>query len=227
VKEALLMPIPHAKPDYRDLSDWVVIQILDAVREGTILPGERLIEGEIATRFGVSRAPVRDAIHKLDRLGFVVQDGPRTTRLRSWSARDVVELLEMFDWLVALSARLAATRITDEDIQALEQVIEETRRAIESDPDDFQEQMTLDVKFHVLLARSSGNSQLEEMIAYLWLPQEVYHQQFLSQVGRAYSLHEHSELLQAVRSGNPDTAEACARRHALEGLQGVMEAIQK
>jgi DNA-binding GntR family transcriptional regulator len=221
------MPIPHAKPDYRDLSDWVVIQILDAVREGTILPGERLIEDEIATRFGVSRAPVRDAIHKLDRLGLVVHDGPRTTRLRSWTARDIVELLEMFDWLVALSARLAATRLTGEDIQDLEQVIEDTRAAIETDPDNFQEQMALDVKFHVLLARASGNRQLEEMIAYLWLPQEVYHQQFLSQVGRSYSLHEHSELLEAVRSGDPDNAEACARRHALEGLQGVMKAIQR
>jgi DNA-binding GntR family transcriptional regulator len=133
----------------------------------------------------------------------------------------------MFDWLVALSARLAATRVTQGDLQELEQVLEETRQAIETNPDDFQEQIAHDIKFHVLLARISGNRQLQETIADLWLPQEVYHHQFLRRVGRAYSLHEHMELLEAVKSGDPDIAEACARRHAMEGLSGVIQVFGK
>jgi DNA-binding GntR family transcriptional regulator len=138
----------------------------------------------------------------------------------------MMELLEMHDWLIALSARLAATRITPEDVAELEKVLEETREAIETDPENYQEQMALDLKFHTLLARVAGNHQLQETIAYLWLPQEVYHQQFLAQVGRAYSLHEHTELLEAVKSGSPEIAEACARRHALEGRTGVLQAIE-
>ncbi len=219
------MPVPGASPEYRDLSDWAVTKILEAIKEGAIQPGERLTELEVAAQFGVSRAPVRDAIHKLEKLGVVVRDGSRATYVRSWDVKDVYDLVVVLDSLVSLSVRLAAAHITPTHLDALEAILEETKTALAQDPDNLLAQAALDAKFHVLIARATGNRMLEEMIENLWLPHQLYHKEFLGRVGRAYSLQEHTELLEALRSGNPAEAEACARRHAQAGQKALEEAI--
>ncbi len=221
------MPVPAVSPAYRDLSSWVAMQILEAIKSGQITPGERLVEREIAERFGVSRAPVRDAIHKLENLGVVVREGSRATYVRSWTATDAVNLVVLLDAMIALSVRLAAIRLQPEDLAELESIVEETRAAVANDPDNAGEQVALDVKFHLVIARVSGNPQLRELIETLWIPVSLYHEQFLASVGRWYSLQEHTELLEALRRGDPDEAETCARGHAQKGMTIVVRALHE
>jgi DNA-binding GntR family transcriptional regulator len=219
------LPLPEASPLYKDLSDWVVNQILDSIKAGQLQPGERLIERQVAERFGVSRAPVRDAIHKLERLGVIVRDGARATHVRSWTTVDVIDLVTVLDSLIALSARLAAERLTPEQIVELENILEQTRQAVQQGSDNVAEQVALDVKFHVLIARASGNRLLADQIKIMWLPWQLHYQDFLARVGRAYSLQEHEELLDALKQGDPDVAEACCRRHAVQGMPAALEAL--
>ncbi len=113
-------------PVYRDLTDWVVLCVLESVRRGDIRPSERLVEHEVATRFGVSRAPVRDALHKLETLGVVERRRPRGVYVRSWTDQDATEVLELMDALILLSVQLSVDKLSTDDLRELAEVVEES-----------------------------------------------------------------------------------------------------
>ena len=114
-------PQPEVEgPDYRGLSEWVVLKVIDAVRKGAFVPGERLLEEDLARRYGVSRAPVRDAIHRLENLGVVQRRQPRGVYVTHWTPDDRAEVLAIADALILASVQLAIHRLTQEDFQALD-----------------------------------------------------------------------------------------------------------
>ena len=108
-------------PDYRDLSEWVAVKIMNGIRDGDIVPGERLVEHDVAARLGVSRAPVRDALRRLEVLGVVVRRAPRGYFVQTWTERDAMEILLLLDAVINLSVRLAIGRLSAADFAQLEQ----------------------------------------------------------------------------------------------------------
>jgi len=206
------LPVPTESPAYRDLSDWVVTKVLEAMKNGSIKPGERLIERDVAERFSVSRAPVRDAMHKLERLGVVVRKPP---------------VLLISDALILLSVQLAVPRLTPDDITELERVVEETRSAVRAGSSDVAEQVALDMEFHLTIAKASRNARLVELIETLWLPLEFCMKDYLAEVGRVFSLRQHEELLEVFRLGDVQQAEALTRSHAQESQQAILKALEQ
>ncbi len=221
------MPVPAESPAYRDLSDWVVTKILEAMKNGSIKPGERLVERDVAERFSVSRAPVRDAMHKLERLGVVVRKPPRATYVRSWTDQDVAEVLLISDALILLSVQLAVPRLAPDDITELERVVEETRSAVRAGSSDVAEQVALDMEFHLTIAKASRNARLAELIETLWLPLVICMKDYLAEVGRVFSLRQHEELLEVFRLGDVRQAEALTRSHAQESQQAILKALEQ
>ena len=113
-------------PEYRRLSDWVVGRIIAALREGLLLPGQVLVERDLAEMLSVSRQPVRDGLRTLEHLGVVVSEG-RKTYVRSWLPVDVADTQVIMNELTLLALRLAAPRISDDDIAELRKIAEESR----------------------------------------------------------------------------------------------------
>lgn len=148
------MPLVSESPAYRDLSDWVVLRVLDAIRNGRIRPGDRLVEHDVAATFGVSRAPVRDALHKLETLGVVERRQPRGVYVRSWSDQDATEVVELTDALILTSVQLGADRLTDEDLAELESLLLEAAAVANSAEDDPARRQELDLQFHLVIARA-------------------------------------------------------------------------
>lgn len=111
------------------------IEPLGAVRErvtadlrqeiiaGSLRPGDRLVERELAERFGVSRVPVREAIRALVAEGFVHFETPRRTVVRRLTPHDVKELFELREALEVYAAGLAASRATPQDLAEVEEQI--------------------------------------------------------------------------------------------------------
>jgi len=118
-----------SKPVYRALTDWVVLKILDAVRTGEFVPDQRLSEEDLAKRFDVSRAPVRDALHRLEQIGVVERRPPRGMYVRSWTDADYAEVLALVDALNLLSVQLSFGRLTEDDCAQLERIVDEARQA--------------------------------------------------------------------------------------------------
>ena len=105
---------PSPKPVYRALTDWVVLKMLDGVRKGEFVPDQRLSEEDLAKRFEVSRAPVRDALHRLEQIGVVERRPPRGMYVRSWTEADHAEVHALVDALNLLSVQLSFGRLTEE-----------------------------------------------------------------------------------------------------------------
>ena len=117
--------------EHASLGQEIAGQLRQAIIEGRIAPGERLVEASIAERLGVSRGPVRDAILELQRQGLVVNAPRRSAFVVEVSKDDIEEIYTLRMVLEAFAARLAAQRITAEQCQQLQETVD----ALETDCD--------------------------------------------------------------------------------------------
>ncbi|MET9525295.1 GntR family transcriptional regulator [Streptomyces coeruleorubidus] len=194
------------------------IEPLGAVRErvtadlrqeiiaGSLRPGDRLVERELAERFGVSRVPVREAIRALVAEGFVHFETPRRTVVRRLTPNDVKELFELREALEVYAAGLAASRATPQDLAEVQELLD--RAAAATEAGDAELITDLNSRLHDRIVAMAGNSLLTEALEPVagrlrWMTRRNEEWPQL--------LVEHRELYEAIASGDPDRA----RTHAL------------
>lgn len=175
---------------------------------GRLRPGDRLVERELADRFGVSRVPVREAIRALLAEGFVTFETPRRAVVRTLTRADVTELFELREALEVYATGLAAERATRDDLAHLEELLDLAARATR---DDEAEAITdVNTRFHDRLLAMAGNSLLITVMQPVdgrlrWLTRR--NEEWVQQ------LDEHRELYDAVAGGDPERARAVALAH--------------
>ncbi|MFI8893000.1 GntR family transcriptional regulator [Streptomyces paradoxus] len=196
------------------------IEPLGAVRErvtadlrqeiiaGSLRPGDRLVERELAERFGVSRVPVREAIRALVAEGFVHFETPRRTVVRRLTPTDVKELFELREALEVYAAGLAASRATPEDLAEVQALID--RAATATEAGDAEVITDVNSRLHDRIIAMAGNSLLTEALEPVagrlrWMTRRNEEWPQL--------LVEHRELYEAIASGDPDRARAHALTH--------------
>ena len=175
--------------------------------------GERLSEVALATRLGLSRTPVRAALHRLEADGLIRWESHRSPVVRQWSRRDAREILEVRSLMESAAAGKAALRATPQDCDALEALCEEME-SLARRPGPSPEITVLNRRFHVALLGIAGNDRLAEIAADLMdlgLLIQIYTASSSADVER--SMRHHREILAAVRARNPAWAEAVMRAH--------------
>jgi DNA-binding GntR family transcriptional regulator len=212
-----------SKPVYRALTDWVVLKILDAVRTGEFVPDQRLSEEDLAKRFDVSRAPVRDALHRLEQIGVVERRPPRGMYVRSWTDADYAEVLALVDALNLLSVQLSFGRLTEDDCAQLERIVDEARQATETGIEEDRRQIQRDCDFHLIIARASGNRRLVQLMEQLMLPCVLYVTEAHEYLQRDFWVYIHAGLLEALRSGSLEKSEARSISNARKIRQLMFE----
>ena len=131
-KERKLLPI--VLDGYKPLRDVVFETLRDAIITQVLKPGERLMEIQLADEMGVSRTPVREAIRKLELEGLVIMVPRKGAYVAGVSMKDIHEVYEVRAALEMLAVSLAAERITDEELDALErQVLQESEAEASED----------------------------------------------------------------------------------------------
>ena len=134
-KERKLLPI--VLDGYKPLRDVVFETLRDAIITQVLKPGERLMEIQLADEMGVSRTPVREAIRKLELEGLVIMVPRKGAYVAGVSMKDIHEVYEVRAALEMLAVSLAAERITDEELDALErQVLRESEAEASEDTDE-------------------------------------------------------------------------------------------
>jgi DNA-binding GntR family transcriptional regulator len=204
------------KPVYRALTDWVVLKILDGVKRGEFVPDQRLSEEELARRFDVSRAPVRDALHRLEQIGVVERRPPRGLYVRTWTAEDHAEVLALVDALNLLAVQLSFGRLTEDDFTRLEKIVAEAKSASDEGIEADRKQIQRDADFHLIIACASGNRRLVELMERLMLPCVLYVTEAHDYLQRDFWVSMHGSLLQALRSGSLQQAETRSISNARE-----------
>jgi DNA-binding GntR family transcriptional regulator len=136
-----------------------ILSVLRAeIIDGTLPPGSRLKEEAIASRFGVSRVPIREALLQLETEGFIDTEKYKGATVSARSSEHVVQLMQVRRGLEMLAATLAAEAHGGDQVESLQAVVERGRRAGEAGAID--ELPPLILEFHRIVALASGNTEL-------------------------------------------------------------------
>lgn len=185
-------------------------RLLDDIRQGSLAPGTRLREQDLARRFGVSRTPIREAIRQLEADGLVIHVPRVGAAVRSLEHAEVMELYEMRAVLEGTAARLAARGAADLELAELASLNEEMRAA----GDDAARHYRLNQQFHRALMDAARNRFLSASMAALGRTMLILGPSTLGTPARAVeAVAEHADILEALRQRNADAAERHMRAH--------------
>lgn len=194
----------------RDLGQEAYGRIRAAIRDGSLAPGERLTETDLAARFGVSRTPVRQAIARLEAEGLLTREARRGLTVTRPDHQQVIELYVMREVLEGAAARLAAQHASETEIAAMAEIVEQEPAAFR----DAGALAEVNQRLHGLLYLAAHNRyllrSLEQLAATMALLPTL-----LTQGGRAEQAHaEHRAIIAALLARDGTAAEAAARAHA-------------
>jgi DNA-binding GntR family transcriptional regulator len=201
--------------------------IADALREeiigGRLEQGERVLEIELARRFGVSRQPVREAIRTLEREGLLTSLPNRGTFVTRVSLEDAIAIQDIRAQLEGLAARLAVEHLTARDFKRMRELIREMRDAGKRRASD--DLVALDLEFHNLVNVRSDHRLLLQVLASVG----VYTRGFIVHTRSYYArqrdlqfvANSHSLLLEALLSRDPERAEKAVHAHVQSALASL------
>jgi DNA-binding GntR family transcriptional regulator len=213
------------------LIDQVHDRLVNAIADGTLPPGQRLTQEEIAIRLGVSRQPVSHALQVLRRRGLVEEAGKRGLIVAPLDARRLRGLYQVRSVLEALAASLAATRmqaglISEHDVAEGNQIVEHgTELANGGALGDLIE---ADFAFHSFVHRLSGNEAIVETIAEQWPHLRRWMGAILinPSVSRRFWA-EHKQILTSIFDGEAGAASDAARLHIELAAEETIQRSQK
>ena len=212
-KQRKLLPI--VLDGYKPLRDVVFETLRDAIIKQVLKPGERLMEIQLADEMGVSRTPVREAIRKLELEGLVVMVPRKGAYVAGVSMKDIHEVYEVRAALEMLAVSLAAERITDEELDALErQVLRESEAEANADEHSLDNIIYIDSSFHDIIYQAAHNQRLVQFVNILQEQLQRFRAAYLSRPGRSKTaLEEHKQIVEALAERNGELAAKLAKEH--------------
>ena len=219
------MPVTDPPFIRSNLREQIKDVILQRILDGEYPPGARLVETRIAQELGVSQAPVREALRDLEQLGCIVHEPFRGCSVRAFSAEELLEAFPVRAALEALAARLAAERMTEDELLRLADLVETMRAA--ADRGDAHDQSRANAQFHATIMRAARNATLERQWSFL----EPFSRTYISvsQPGldlRALS-DRHIPILDALRARDGDAAAAAMHKHLMEAAELLRPLAEK
>lgn len=210
---------------YQPLRDMVFDVLMNAIMQGQLSPGERLLEVQLADEMGVSRTPVREAIRRLELEGFVVMVPRKGAYVAGLSIDDVESVYEIRTALETLAVRLAAQRMETADYEQLDELAGKMQQTWqEGDVDNW---VNLDARFHELLYTFSRNERLISMMSNIMEQLSRYRIISLANVEvRQNSLNEHQTLIEALKRRDSDAAADAAAHHIENTKQSLVNMLK-
>ncbi len=189
--------------------------LLDAIDRGEFRPGDRLVESELADRFGVSRTPVREAMQRLETQRVLAREG-RGLVVASLDHDQLGELYVVRAELEGLAARLAAQHAAPEEIRVLWDMIRHDRSLL-GDPDQLSR---ANKRFHRQIHLASHNRYLIQQLEMVHRAMVLLATTSLGAEGRGpRALDEHGEIVRAIEARDGAAAEAAIRAHISQAFE--------
>ena len=183
-----------------------------------LAPGARLPEAELAAEMAVSRTPLREALRMLLAEDLVEQLPTGGMVVRRLDLQDMQELYVVRAALEGLAAREACRRLTEADLEALGNLVEQMRLLV----DHPAELTRLGREFHARIAAIAGNQRCEQLLRQLHGHMRRYHAlSSRREPRRRAALEDHRALFEALRARDPDAAERTVRDHVLAACREV------
>ena len=210
----------------KSLREEVYDSLKKSILHGKLKGGQRLIEEQLAHQIGISRTPVREAFHKLERDELVTRLPKGGFAVREFTKEDVEEIFGIRSALESYAAYLATLHISPEKIFNLEKKIEETEKTLKSGDND--KVVQLHTEFHDLLYKSCKSTKLIEMINNFRDYFYRYRSALLrTEGGFRYSNEGHRRMLEAMKKKNPRLVERLVRQHLARGKEILIKEINE
>ncbi|MEO9820818.1 MAG: GntR family transcriptional regulator [Paracoccaceae bacterium] len=183
--------------------------ILDAIDVGVFKPGDRLVESELADRFGVSRTPIREALQRLETQSLLSRDG-RSLIVASLDHNQMAELYVVRRELEGLAASLAARHATNEEVRILREMVDADNLLVDDPP----ALARANRRFHKQVHLASHNRYLVQQLDLVYRTMALMATTSLAAVGRTRDAQtEHDLIVKAIEKKDEESAGAALREH--------------
>jgi DNA-binding GntR family transcriptional regulator len=210
----------------KSLREEVYDSLRKSILHGKLKGGQRLIEEQLAHQIGISRTPVREAFHKLERDELVTRLPKGGFAVRQFTKEDVDEIFGIRNALESYAAYLATLNIPAEKIVTLEKKVEEAESAMKNG--DYDKVVQLNTEFHESIFKFCKSRKLIDMVSYFrdyfFRYRAPLHQ---SKDGYQYSVQEHRQMLDAIKKKNPRLMEKLVRKHLGRGKEIVFKEMEE
>ena len=214
-----------AMNEFLPLRDVVFNTLRQAILTGELKPGERLMEIHLANRLGVSRTPIREAIHKLELEGLVTMIPRRGAEVAQITEKSMSDVLEVRRALDALCAELACDRITEAGLESLRQSCDAFEAAVKTG--DAKKIAQADVALHDIIVQATGNQRLIQLVNNLSEQMYRYRFEYIKDSSQHENLvEEHRIIYQSIVGKDKETAAEAARTHIDNQKKAIIRRIR-
>ncbi len=207
--------------NYKPLGEVVFEYLRTSILNGDLKPGERLMEIQLAEQLGVSRTPVREAIRKLEKEKFVEMIPRKGAYVADLTAKDILDVLEIRTILEGFASSLAAIRMTDEEIDNLEQTLIDFNVFLEDL--DRPGMIEKDNQFHDMIFDATRNNKLIDIVQELHDQFQRFRLIYFNEFDNFYDLRDwHEKIFNAIKNRDENEARLYAEEHIREIQKSVV-----
>ena len=213
----------YFKPKFQvSLVEQIENYLTNAIIEGRLKTGDRLVESELQRKLGVSRTPIREAFRILEKNGLIITIPRKGAYIREITLKDIKENFPVRAWLEGLAARLAVPNMTEKDIDTLKEKLAGMEQAVEDN--DFNMYFNYHNAYHDTFIMASRNDTLIELLKYLrqnaiWFRFTYrWHQENFE-----YALPVHRKILKLFIDGDADGTAQIVREHIMRNMDRYVE----
>ncbi len=212
------MPVPtnHSTPVRMSAKESAYYQLEQWIIDGTLQPGEKLADNELAQALNLSRTPIREALQLLEMVGFVKMYPGKATTVTEVFKEDIQNLLPPLAVLQALAGELAIPNITEEQVSRLEETNQRFGRAIKG-KDSFNA-LKIDEEFHRIIIEAAQNPYITVMLSRLQSHvrrQFFHHALELTDVSK----EEHDQIIQAFKEKDAERLSALTKNNWIRSIE--------
>ena len=214
------------KLDYRTLRENVADEIRRKILNGDMKPGDKIVEQELASEFGISRGPVREALRQLEQEGMVEYSRNVGCSVRHVGMDDIYEIYYMRANYEMMAVRLHNGPFPQENLEKMEHILSQMKMLHK---DEYRKVFELDNEFHEAILDLVSFKRLKkawEDLSYgnivTGYNMDVDREQVIK---RQYIIHE--KLLDACKNGSPAQVEQAIAEHYLGGVEKLIQKVQK
>lgn len=203
------------------LAEQVFIRLENEILSGKYPSGEILTELKLAADLGVSRTPIREALHRLEQ-EHLIETGAKGILIIGVSRKDLEDIFAVRLRVEGLASRAAAERVTEEELAELREALELQEFYVpRGDPDHVR---SMDSRFHQLIYRDSGSTVLEDVLLPLHRKVQKYRRVSVEDRDRAgESAAEHRRIYEAIAAHDPDAAERATQIHIENAARHILD----
>jgi DNA-binding GntR family transcriptional regulator len=210
------------------LADRVFFKLRQAIVEGEIAAGSKISEPELAKTFGISRSSLREAISRLEACSLVTRKANVGARVADTSTEQLLEIFEIREALEGMAARLAATQMSELEIENLKELLISHENQLQEEQGKAYFQKAGDLDFHYRVIQGSKNARLIHLLCEdLYYQIRRYRYQYGMRSQRATrAFIEHKYIVDAIESRDGELAETLMRSHIRQSKKNVENYLQ-